>query len=414
MKKIVLIGLLSLNILWAINANYHCTVELKTCDKEQEFFDISLSKANEEALRIFKEDEACLYIDTKDVNCSEVKIEAKNLTNHENTFYPKKEHTIVDVLYGTDRGLDKKALLEERYTGKRDSLKFGVAQVSIPKSHVFGEMERPFFDDNEKIGKDIVITQLYDIKQNRFRELLVRKLGKVEEHDILVFIHGYNVTFAQAIRQTAQLSYDLKFKGIPLTYSWTSQGGLSQYPKDEASVMYTVPKLVTFLEEVIKNKGKAKIHILAHSMGTRALANALKDISYLYDKPQFKNVILAAPDIDSEVFESNLYPKIIKTTEKITIYASSSDSALQASNALHNGKRLGEGGENISVFKDVVTVDASGIDNDIFALGHSYFAQKELLVNDLRAVIHKSLPPQKRLNLIEKLKAKLLYWLLKE
>ncbi|HIP50799.1 MAG TPA: alpha/beta hydrolase [Campylobacterales bacterium] len=414
MKKLVLIGFLNFNILWATNANYNCTVELKTCDKEQEFFDITLSKANEEALSVFKEDEACMSIDTEDINCSEVKIEDKDLSNHENTFYPKKEHTIVDVLYGTDRGLDKKALLEERYTAKRDSLKFGVAQVSIPKSHVFGEVERPFFDDNEKIGEDIVITQLYDIKQKRFSELLTRKLGKVEEHDILVFIHGYNVTFAQAIRQTAQLSYDLKFKGIPLTYSWTSQGGLSQYPKDEASVMYTVPKLVTFLEEVIKNKGKAKIHILAHSMGTRALANALKDISYLYDKPQFKNVILAAPDIDSEVFESNLYPKIIKTTEKITIYASSSDSALQASNTLHNGKRLGEGGANISVFKNVVTVDASGIDNDIFALGHSYFAQKELLVNDLRAVIHKSLPPQKRLNLIEKLKAKLLYWLLKE
>jgi esterase/lipase superfamily enzyme len=280
----------------------------------------------------------------------------------------------------------------------------------VPHSHIFGEVERPFFDDNEKIGEDIVVTQLYDVTKQRFTTLLKKKLGNVEQDDILVFIHGYNVLFANAIRQTAQLSYDLKFKGVPLTYSWTSQGEISSYPKDEASVMYTVPKLVAFLQNVIANKGKAKIHILAHSMGTRALANALKDISFLYKEPQFKNVILAAPDIDVDVFASNLHPYIIKTTEQITIYTNSKDKALSASNSLHDGKRLGEGGENISVFKDMVTVDASGLDTSFMGLGHSYFSQKELLVNDLRALVHKSLPPQKRPNLVKKLKAKLLYW----
>lgn len=409
-KKIIVGVLITFNILLASNANYSCKVDKEQCQKEQEFFDITLPKANAEALKLFGQDEACQTIEAMDINCSEIKIEDKRLGDHDKIFYEQKNHTIVDVLYGTDRALEPKAILEERYTGRRDKLKFGVAQVSIPHSHVFGEVERPFFDSNEKIGEDVVITQLYDIEKKRFVELLKLKLGKVEETDMLVFIHGYNVTFAQAVRQTAQLSYDLRFKGVPLTYSWTSQGGVAQYHKDEASVMYTVPKLVAFLQEVIRNRGDAKIHILAHSMGTRALANALKDISYLYDTPQFKNVILAAADIDSEVFESNLYSKIIKTTQKMTIYTSSEDKALQASNILHDGKRLGEGGENISVFKDIVTIDASGVDTSFVGLGHSYFAQKELLVNDLRALVHKSLPPQKRSNLVEKLKEKLLYW----
>jgi len=105
------------------------------------------------------------------------------------------------------------------------------------------------------------------------------------------------------------------------------------------------------------------------------------DISYIYDTPQFKNVILAAPDIDSEVFQSNLYPKIIKTTEKITIYTSSKDTALQVSHSVHDRKRLGEGGENISVFKNIVTIDASGLDTSFIGLGHSYFSEKKILVN---------------------------------
>jgi esterase/lipase superfamily enzyme len=165
-----------------------------------------------------------------------------------------------------------------------------VAQVSIPHSHIFGEVERPFFDDNEKIGEDVVVTQLYDITKKRFKMFLKKKLGNVKEDDILIFIHGYNVNFVTAVRQTAQLSYDLRFKGVPLTYSWTSQGELSQYPKDEASVMYTV-------------------------------------------------------------------------------------------------------------FKNVVTIDASGVDTSFLGLGHSYFSQKEILVNDLRDLVYKSLPPQKRSHL---------------
>jgi len=407
-KKIVLGLVLSLNVLLA--NSYNCVISKDSCQKEQEFFDISVQNAQKRAFELFKNNSDCFSIVAEDINCTEAKVINKELNDHDKLFYPKKEHTIVDILFGTDRGLNKKAILEERYTGERSNLKWGVAQVSIPHSHVFGEVERPFFDDNEQIGEDIVVTQLYDISNARFKLLLKRKLENVSENDILVFIHGYNVTFASAIRQTAQLSYDLRFKGVPITYSWTSQGELSKYPKDEASVMYTIPKLVTFLQEVIKNKGNAKIHILAHSMGTRALANALRDISFIYKTPQFKNVILAAPDIDSEVFKSNLYPYIIKTTEKITIYTSSEDKALDASHTLHDANRLGEGGANISVFKDVVTIDASGVDTSFIGLGHSYFSQKELLVNDLRTLVKKSLPPQKRKNLLKKLKEKLHYW----
>lgn len=339
----------------------------------------------------------------------EPKTTEKDLKDHDRTFYTQRTHTIVDILYGTDRTLVKENNLEEQYTGKRSQLKFGVAQVSIPKTHQYGEIERPgILEGDERIGRDIVITKLDDIQSKEFSKLLKVKLKNIKEDDILIFIHGFNVSFASAIRRTAQLSYDLEFQGVPLTYSWSSQGNMSDYMKDEASVQYTVPKLVNFLKEVINNKANANIHILAHSMGTRALTNALKDISFMYETPQFKNIILAAPDIDADVFKSNLYPYVRKTTEKITIYVSSKDSALEASNTLHGGKRLGEGGDNISIFDDIITIDATGIDTSM--LGHSYFAEKEILVNDLRNIVHKSLPPSKRENLIQKIKEKLIYW----
>ena len=348
--------------------------------------------------------------DTPNSPKSPPNLSTKDVNEHDKTFYSKKEHTIVDVLYGTDRGMVANAEFENRYNSELSKLKFGVAQVSVPKTHEFGVVERPMFFQSEKIGRDVVITKLDALELQKFRDILKLKLTNVKQSDILVFIHGFNVTFAEAIRQTAQISYDLEFLGIPITYSWPSDGKmlLRSYARDAESVKYTTTHLTNFLEELIRTKGDAKIHLLAHSMGTRALSYALKEISHKYSTPQFKNIILAAPDINTKVFEEDLYPFILKTTEKITLYASSEDSALSFSKGLHKGKRLGQGGEEISVFKDMVTIDATGIDTSL--LGHSYFSEKEILVNDLRDVVQKSLPPQKRSHLIEKIKKRLFYW----
>ena len=331
---------------------------------------------------------------------------------HSKIFYEKKKDTIVDVLYGTDRKRNpEKSNWEEYYTGERAKLQYGVAEVSIPKTHELGEMERPGFYSHETIGKHVMITKLENISDKTFLAFLKSKLHNVKEKDILIFIHGFNVTFADAIRRTAQISYDLKFKGVPVAYSWPSRGKINQYMSDEASVQYTVPHLVKFLSKMIKNRGEANIHIIAHSMGTRALTNALKDISYIYKgKHVFKNIILAAPDIDKDVFEESLLPHITNTTDKVTLYVSSHDSALKASNTLHSGERIGQGGENVFVYEGLDTIDASGIDTSLMGLGHSYFAQKDILMTDIKEVIMKSLPPPKRVSLVEKLKKKLAYW----
>lgn len=336
------------------------------------------------------------------------------LDRHKKTFYQQEDHTVVDILYGTDRGYNKEETLNSRYTTQRSQLSFGVAQVSVPKSHVFGKIERPMFrlKREEKVGKDILLYSLNPLEKKAFSSLLNEKLHHIKREDILIFIHGFNVSFAGALRRTAQLVYDLKFQGVALTYSWSSQGSPNKYLRDEVSAQYTIPKLVQFLQEIIKNRGKSKIHILAHSMGTLALSNALRDISFLYDTPQFENIIYAAPDIDVEVFESNFYPYIRKTTKKITVYASSNDKALTASRILHDDKRLGEGGEYISVFEDLITIDVTGIDTSM--IGHSYFANKKILLRDLRSVVKESLPPMKRSHLVSRYKNHLQYWEFKQ
>lgn len=332
---------------------------------------------------------------------------SKEILKHNKIYYDKNTHTLVDVLYGTDR---KKNLKTNSYSSGRGELKYGVVQVSIPKTHIKGEMERPGYFSNEILGKHIMIYDIEDLNKNNFVSILNSKLEVVKEKDILIFIHGFNVDFNEAVRRTGQLSYDLKFKGVPISYSWPSAGEIEEYMKDEVSVQYTTPHLVEFLSNIIDNKEKgSNIHILGHSMGTRALSNALKEISYkYYGKKIFKNIMLAAPDIDKDVFKVNLLPYIIKTTEKITLYASSDDSALKISEGLHSGERVGQGGKEIFVFNGLSSIDATGIDTSL--LGHSYFAEKDLLIGDIKDIIYKSLPPSKRKSLNKKIKNKINYW----
>jgi len=348
------------------------------------------------------------------------------VADHEKVYYEKESHTIVDILYGTDRAINKAYKVDDSlegfFTGDRSKLRYGVAQVSIPKTHTFGKMERPSNNflsfSKETVGEHVVIKQLEDMDSQEFIETINAKLIHVKENDILVFIHGYNVSFASAIRRTAQLSYDLEFKGVPFTYSWPSKSETDEYWTDESSVQYTVPHLVTFLKDIIDNnearENKADIHILGHSMGTRALSYAVKELSFAYNGKQlFENIIFAAPDIDKDVFELSIFPYVKKTTRNITLYANSDDKALMLSASMHGGERVGQGGDDIFVFNDLDTIDASGIDAGYFSLSHSYFSKKEVLVNDLRDVIYKSLPPSKRKSLIEKSKEKLAYWALK-
>ncbi len=57
--------------------------------------------------------------------------------------------------------------------------------------------------------------------------------------DVLVFVPGYNVSFVNAVRRTAQLAYDLDFGGVPVLYSWPSAGSAAAYVADGAAADFS-------------------------------------------------------------------------------------------------------------------------------------------------------------------------------
>jgi len=205
---------------------------------------------------------------------------------------------------------------------------------------------------------------------------------------------------------------DLKFDGAPILYSWPSQGELVEYTIDETNVAWTQPHFKAFLLAVARQSGATSIHLIAHSMGNRALTSALEDLAdEMRDSTHlFRQVVLAAPDIDADTFRQEIAPAIVKTADRVTLYASSLDEALALSKRVHGYPRAGESGEQLVVVPGVDTIDVSAVDTGL--IGHDYYTDSSGVVADLVDVIQGALPPQKRPWLLPKQQADALtYWI---
>jgi esterase/lipase superfamily enzyme len=289
--------------------------------------------------------------------------------------------------------------IERMYGNDRGELELGTCAVSVPRDHRMGELESPtllrleFRPDPER---HIVLLGVHPQETQEFYADLRKCIGETDRKEAFVFIHGYNVGFEEAVRRTAQIAYDLKFEGAPIAYCWPSQEGLLGYTIDETNVVWTVSHLKEFLCGVARQSGAKSVHLIAHSMGNRALTSALRELAMEQREkcPKFHEVILTAPDIDAEVFRRDLAPAIVNTADRVTLYASSNDEALIASRKVHGYLRAGESGKKIMVVQGVDTVDVSEVDTSF--IGHSYYGSNTTVLADLFELMQGSKPPDKR------------------
>ncbi len=237
------------------------------------------------------------------------------------------------------------------YGAQRGKLELGVCEVSIPKSHEVGELESPSvlrLEFCEDPARHVMLFSVKNQPAEQFFAELRQCVGRSSQKSAFVFVHGYNVTFADAARRTAQIAYDLKFDGAPIFFSWPSQGELLQYAVDETNIDWTAPHLHQFLTDVVRQSAAQRIHLIAHSMGNRALTSVLRSLASLQEssEPMFNEVILTAPDIDAEVFVNDIAPAVVKTARRVTLYASSNDEALIVSKKVHGYPRAATAGAN--------------------------------------------------------------------
>ncbi len=323
-------------------------------------------------------------------------------------------YAVVKVFYATDRQPTGNSAPGNFYGGDRqldETLHFGMLDVSIPRDHRMGHIERPSIwklEFRQDPDKHVVLLSVLPKSEQEFYTDLANKVQSSANKDAFVFIHGFDNTFEQAAWRTAQLSYDLGFQGAPIMYSWPSKGKLAEYTADEATIDWATPHLEKFLETVAVQSHATTVHLIAHSMGNRALTRALFAIAEKHAgvPPMFKHVFLAAPDIDVGVFRQ-LAATFPSAASDITLYASSRDEAIEASERIHQYDRVGDS-THICVVPRIDTVDASAVDTGL--IGHAYFGDRRSILSDMFEVMQTSSPPSRRFGMHAATLQQMTYW----
>jgi len=229
------------------------------------------------------------------------------------------------------------------FSGERQTrLSFARLDITVPRSHKAGELELPDRGPGDP-SKHFTATHLQRLDLAPVIADVRREIMKrpANQRDVLVFVHGYNTNFADAAYRFAQIVYDSGFKGVPVLFSWPSRGELLAYPYDRESAYFSRDFLEANLRGIARDLGPGRMDILAHSMGTILTLETLRQAKIRGDgdfSGKLRDVMLAAPDVDLDVFKTLMY--VIR--RPVTIFVSADDRALDFSRRFAGDKkRLG-------------------------------------------------------------------------
>jgi esterase/lipase superfamily enzyme/tetratricopeptide (TPR) repeat protein len=310
----------------------------------------------------------------------------------------------VPVFFGTDRKLDTQAQSitfgNDRATGGQ--ITFGLAKVTVLKERSTAG-SRPATRHRKDVEESTDVARLplqpLEILENsvlveRAHQLLQR--AQLFKGTAMLFVHGYNVSFENAVRRAGQIAYDLNYDGPVFAFSWPSRGRLLGYVSDRDAVDVAAGHLKQFLDKVVARTNPTKINIIAHSMGNLVVIKALEKVTGDTAAPRLPlgEIINAAPDVDPDLFADF----VVQTKEKganVTLYASASDWALWFSGMLSR-PRAGYAGGVLVPVKGADTIDITSVGTSLFSLNHDVYASSPLIVGDMRGIFQGDRPPDKR------------------
>jgi len=256
------------------------------------------------------------------------------------------------------------------YTDKRaQTMNYASYTVSVPPDHKAGNIEWPKNGKPDAATSFAVLAQRTLTAKEFYQE--VGKHAKArpnEAADVGVFVHGFNYNFQESLFRVVQMSADSNVEGVPVLFSWPSQAALSGYLADKESVTYSRDYLAELLTGLTAGRGGTRVMLFGHSMGGWLVTETLRQlkISGRDDVVDHLNVLLAAPDIDLDVFRQQM-AVIGPLNPPLAIMVSKDDRALQASSLLTGAGRIGALDitnpevQKVAADEKIVLIDVSGI-----------------------------------------------------
>jgi len=219
--------------------------------------------------------------------------------------------------------------------------------------------------------------------------------GSGDLSDVLLYVHGYNQTFASATLDAARLSDAVNFHGDTLLFSWPSSNKLLDYLGDRESALWSRDALDTTLESLLANPTVGHVHIVAHSMGSMLTIEALRQIyARNADRAADKMgaIVFASPDLDIGIFSSSV-KRMPRLAQRMTIVIAADDRALAVAGKLAGTTRVGNADKAKLEAIGLTVIDASGLGWGI--LNHDLFLRNARVQELIARAITESKSPHR-------------------
>jgi esterase/lipase superfamily enzyme len=239
----------------------------------------------------------------------------------------------------------------EMFGGERaDALSYAAITVSIPPDAVrkIGHVQWPEAVPG-KPSRDFVTVAADRIDARGFATAISAQAKQSRRDKVLIFVHGFNNRFDDAVYRFAQIVHDSKSPAIPVLFTWPSRGDvrLRSYTYDRESANYSRDALEELIDSLAANPAIREITIVAHSMGNWVTLEALRGRSIRSARAagrndKLKNALLVAPDVDVDVFRTQIR-RMGSYRPRIALFVSQDDGALELSKTIWGGvPRIGE------------------------------------------------------------------------
>lgn len=293
---------------------------------------------------------------------------------------------------------------------------------------------------------DEIITQMRTSSSDRDYSINHNSNSTNGKYEVLIFFHGYNSYVSEACRTFGQMlslsAYPANI--VPTVFAWPS-GRLYNFAQAKAvcegGELYH--QFVSFLHLLQQREDVAKIHILSHSMGCRAIVSILGRLasegpfmpnntpssspSSTSSSPtvtvvmaplinKVGNIVLANPEADLHSFRS-MAKGICSICERVTVYVNEKDFALLCASIFNSHLRcksqsvwciafdfvpsLGRAAKDMldeqgEILDKVDIIDTSTISSNIHEIRHSFFYISREMIEDMRELFTNGAPAAER------------------
>lgn len=306
------------------------------------------------------------------------------------------------VRIGEDKGWDDITLAANSDIAR---VKMKVTLQSISPQSEFPATPLLFTVDDGIANFDQQQEKAFEAAREDFKAFIRGQLAGASKKDVVVFIHGFNTSFEEALFTVNDIYHYSGRAILPIAYTWPAgDGNIFGYLHDQSSADYTIYHLKEFLRNLMNISEIDNIHVVAHSLGTEATTSALRELlietraagQNPLKKFNIQNLVMAAPDIDYGVVTQRLIAEQFAAGfGRITVYTNPNDKALSLSGFLQTSLRFGkllpseEGEQPKRIFQGVTNVSFITVNSHTPGFSdHAYFVRNPSALSDLITLIN--------------------------